>query len=121
MVEERSSYTDTLARLDERLKGVEARLNQPMRCVEGALVAQRLETVGKELKTLTAIREEDARTLANHGQRLQTLEEKTITTHEIRIQELEKKTRIQVAKIAAISALVGTVVTGAIQLVITLA
>lgn len=106
MVDERLSYTDTLARLDERLRAVERRLDQPMRCVEGAVVAQNLEHVASALKDLAAVREEDYRTL---------------TAHERRIQSLEDRAHVQVAKIAALAALVGTVVTGAIQLIMTLA
>lgn len=102
MAEERLSYTDTLARLDERLKSVETRLGQPMRCVEGALVAQRLDQVAEALKDLTAVREEDYR---------------TISAHERRIQTLEDRAQVQVAKIAAVAALVGGAVTGVAQIV----
>jgi hypothetical protein len=99
---ERLSYTDTLARLDERLKSVEMRLSQPMRCVEGALVAQRLDQVADALKDLAMVREEDYRTLTAHERRLQTLEEGV---------------QVRVAKIAAISAVVGGAVTIVGQLI----
>lgn len=102
MAEKRLSYTNTLARLDERLKSVETRLSQPMRCVEGALVAQRLDQVAETLKDLAAVREEDYRTL---------------TAHERRIQTLEDRAQVQVAKIAAVAALVGGAVTGVAQIV----
>ncbi len=102
MAEERLSCIDTLARLDERLKSVETRLSQPMRCVEGALVAQRLDQVAETLKDLAAVREEDYRTL---------------TAHERRIQTLEDRAQVQVAKIAAVAALVGGAVTGVAQIV----
>ena len=91
MAEERLSYTDTLARLDERLKSVETRLSQPMRCVEGALVAQRLDQVADAFKDLAAVREEDCR---------------TISAHERRIQTLEERGRVKVAQIAAIAAII---------------
>jgi len=105
MAEERLSCIDTLARLDERLKSVETRLGQPMRCVEGALVAQRLDQVAETLKDLAAVREEDYRTL---------------TAHERRIQTLEDRAQVQVAKIAAVAALVGGAVTGIAQIVVRL-
>lgn len=96
MVEERPSYTDTLARLDERLKAVERRLDQPMRCVEGAVVAQRLDQVAEALKDMAAIRAEDYERLS---------------THERRIQHLEEGVQLHVARIAAIAAVVGGAVT----------
>ena len=91
MVEEHPGYTETLTRLDERLKSVERRLDQPMRCVEGALVAQRLDHVTEALKELVAVRAEDHNTL---------------TTHEQRLQSLEERGQVQVAKIAAIAAII---------------
>lgn len=90
------SYTDTLARLDERLKNVEARLSEPMRCVEGAVVAERLNQVNDALKDLAAVRAKDYRLLTAHERRLQTLEEGV---------------HLRVARIAAIAAIVGGVVT----------
>lgn len=99
------SYTDTLARLDERLKNVEKRLDEPMRCVEGALVRQRLDIVVETLRDLAAVREEDYRTLS---------------THERRIQTLEERGQVQVAKIAAVAAIVGGAVTGIAQIVVRL-
>jgi len=92
----RASYTDTLARLDERLKAVEKRLDQPMRCVEGALVAQRLDQVTEALKDLVAVRGEDYQML---------------TAHERRLQALEGSVQLHVARIAAIAAVVGGAVT----------
>ncbi len=92
----RLTYTDTLARLDERLKGVERRLDEPMKCIEGALVAQRLEQVSNALKGLASVREEDYRSL---------------TAHERRIQRLEDGVQVRVARIAVIAATVGGVVT----------
>ena len=103
MAEERLSCTDTLARLDERLKSVETRLSQPMRCVEGALVAQRLDQVAEALKDLVAIREEDRRAIA---------------AHERRLQALEDGVQIRVAQITAIAAIVGGSVTVLGQLVL---
>ena len=103
MAEERLSYTDTLARLDERLKSVETRLGQPMRCVEGALVAQRLDQMADALKDLVAIREEDRRAIA---------------AHERRLQALEDGVQIRVAQITAIAAIVGGSVTVLGQLVL---
>jgi hypothetical protein len=103
MAEERLSYTDTLARLDERLKSVETRLSQPMRCVEGALVAQRLDQMAEALKDLVAIREEDRRAIA---------------AHERRLQALEDGVQIRVAQITAIAAIVGGSVTVLGQLVL---
>lgn len=126
MAEERLSYTDTLARLDERLKSVERRLDQPMNCVEGAVVRQRLDIVVETLKDLAAIREDDHRTLSTHERRIQSLEDrkadaKALVEQEKRMRSLEERAHVQVAKIAALAALVGTVVTGAIQLIMTLA
>ena len=103
MAEERLSYTDTLARLDERLKSVETRLSQPMRCVEGALVAQRLDQMAEAFKDLVAIREEDRRAIA---------------AHERRLQALEDGVQIRVAQITAIAAIVGGSVTVLGQLVL---
>jgi len=103
MAEERLSYTDTLARLDERMSSVERRLDQPMRCVEGALVAQRLDQMADALKDLVAIREEDRRAIA---------------AHERRLQALEDGVQIRVAQITAIAAIVGGSVTVLGQLVL---
>jgi hypothetical protein len=103
MAEERLSYTDTLARLDERMSSVERRLDQPMRCVEGALVAQRLDQMAEALKDLVAIREEDRRAIA---------------AHERRLQALEDGVQIRVAQITAIAAIVGGSVTVLGQLVL---
>ena len=103
MAEERLSYTGTLARLDERLKSVETRLSQPMRCVEGALVAQRLDQMAEAFKDLVAIREEDRRAIA---------------AHERRLQALEDGVQIRVAQITAIAAIVGGSVTVLGQLVL---
>ena len=113
MVDERPSYTETLhevkvqqALLRQQMDAVIKRLDQPMDCVQGALVALQLQHVREALKDLGAVREEDYRTL---------------TAHERRLQSLEERAQVKVAKIAAIAALVGTVVTGAIQLIMTLA
>ena len=103
MAEKRLSYTNTLARLDERLKSVETRLSQPMRCVEGALVAQRLDQMAEAFKDLVAIREEDRRAIA---------------AHERRLQALEDGVQIRVAQITAIAAIVGGSVTVLGQLVL---
>lgn len=103
MAEERLSYTDTLARLDERMSSVERRLDQPMRCVEGALVAQRLDQMAEAFKDLVAIREEDRRAIA---------------AHERRLQALEDGVQIRVAQITAIAAIVGGSVTVLGQLVL---
>lgn len=91
MAEERLSCTDTLARLDERLKSVETRLGQPMECVQGAIVAEQLKYVVKALTELKAMREADYQMLSAHERRIQTLEERG---------------EVQVAKIAAVAAII---------------